>query len=166
VPIHPSLHELRTKVDSFFVRVKETHPEAFACRQGCTDCCEVDLSVFPVEAEPIKKALVKAPELLRQKISSRVTAEKHCVMLVDGACAIYHQRPIICRSQGLPLQTGDDERATCPLNFISTDLSKLDASDVLNLNTLNTLLSVLHRVYCKDSKVDPARLRLADLLHE
>ncbi len=84
-------------------------------------------------------------------------------MLVDGACAIYDQRPIICRSQGLPLLTGEDERATCPLNFVSTDLASLEDSDVLNLNTLNTLLSVLHQVYCKDLEIDSDRLRLAEL---
>jgi uncharacterized protein len=166
VPIHPSLLELRAKVDTFFTRVQGTHPEDFACRRGCTNCCEVDLTVFPVEADPIKEALANSPKALRAGIAARVAAGKHCVMLVDGACAIYDQRPIICRSQGLPLQTGSSERATCPLNFVSTDLAGLDHSDVLNLNTLNTLLSMLHQVYCKESGVDSARVRLAALMSQ
>ena len=123
----------------------------------------MDLSIFPVEAEPIKEALAAATDTLRRAIAARAAAANHCVMLVEGACAIYEQRPIICRSQGLPLQTGDEERATCPRNFISTDLKGLEASDVLNLNTLNTLLSVLHRVHCKDAKQADQRIRLADL---
>lgn len=163
MPSHPSLIELRTKVDSFFARVKATHATAFACRQGCTDCCAVDLSVFPVEAMPIREALGVAPDALRQAIAAKRKGGEHCVMLVDGACAIYEQRPIICRSQGLPLHA-DEDRATCPRNFIGQDLAALATADVLNLNTLNTLLSILHQVYCRETGSASDRLSLSDLL--
>ncbi len=163
MPIHPSLLELRLKVDSFFARVQLAHSEAFACRHGCADCCAVDLTIFPVEAGPIEEALKAAPDSLLQAIAARRTRNDHCVMLVNGACAVYEQRPIICRSQGLPL-LADEERAVCPRNFVGSDLDGLATGDVLNLNTLNTLLSVLHQIYCRETGSSPERIRVADLL--
>jgi Fe-S-cluster containining protein len=73
----------------------------------------------------------------------------------DGACGIYELRPVVCRSHGLPLQfkdlgeaEGEDLvfRDVCYLNFQAQDISALPPQDVLNLDTLNTLLAMLNRM--------------------
>ncbi len=163
MPAHPSLQALRGKVDTFFARAIGETPESFSCQPGCSSCCQVDLSVFPVEADPIAETLGQLPESLRQAVAARRQTSAHCLFLVDDACVVYQERPIICRSQGLALQTAKDERATCPRNYPAQDLLALPDSVVLNLNTLNTLLSVLHQVYCREENVPDQRIRLADL---
>jgi hypothetical protein len=165
VPAHPSLLELRAKVDSFFQRVQERHGDHLACRRGCDDCCKVDLTVFPVEAEPIRERLRTLPASTIETIGDRVRDDRHCLFLVRGECAVYEDRPIICRTQGLPLQTGDAERTVCPLNFQGEGLLEgLPDDAVLNLNTLNTLLSVLHRVHIGQAGLPDARVRLRELM--
>jgi Fe-S-cluster containining protein len=79
-----------------------------------------------------------------------------CAFLeADGACGIYGLRPLVCRSHGLPLQFKDfgevegDEavfRDVCYLNFRNQDISNLPDQDVLNLDTLNTILAMLNRM--------------------
>lgn len=53
-----------------------------------------------------------------------------CPLLDDqGACRVYHDRPLICRMHGLPLvdlQGQVLEQTGCQLNFIDRDPAKLD----------------------------------------
>lgn len=164
MPAHPSLQALRAKVDTFFAQAVAETPESFSCQAGCSSCCQVDLSVFPVEADPIAEALGQLPSSLRQAVAARRQSNAHCLFLVDDTCVIYQERPIICRSQGLALQSAENTRATCPKNYQEQDLLALPDPVVLNLNTLNTLLSVLHQVYCRQENVPDRRIRMADLL--
>jgi hypothetical protein len=56
--------------------------------------------------------------------------DEDCVFLKDHGCAIYENRPIICRTHGLPLLYMNDESwelSTCELNF--TNFNDDDFSD-------------------------------------
>lgn len=72
-----------------------------------------------------------------------------CLFLEGGRCFIYEARPIICRSQGLPLRSREiaapDHLTWCPLNFKGFALADFDPSAVLNLDTVNRLLAGLVR---------------------
>lgn len=162
---HPHLLELRRKVDDFYHRIAGQHARSMACRRGCDACCKVDLSVFPVEAEPIRQALTDLPEDLRKAVAQRRESQEHCLFLVGGECVVYDERPLICRSQGLPLQLEDYSRTACELNFQGEQQPvSLPAVDVLNLATTNLLLSLIHRNDIAQRKLPDERVRLADLL--
>lgn len=158
-----NLVELREKVDSFMTRVKEAYSGDLNCRRGCTDCCLTDISVFPVEADAIRSALSALTESVRASTRDRAEQDLHCVFLLDGDCVIYEDRPIICRSQGLPLLLEDGKRSVCRLNFSDREVEKLVREDVLNLATLNTLLSIIHRLHIDQTGAPDERSRLADI---
>jgi hypothetical protein len=87
-----------------------------------------------------------------------------------GCCAIYEARPIICRSHGAPISWTDPEqvpteskesRDVCPLNFKGEDIYALDGQDVISLDKLNTLLSLINRHITQSD--DGTRVPLQDL---
>ena len=158
-----NLVELREKVDGFMTRVRDAYPGDLNCRKGCTDCCVTDISVFPVEADAVRALFLLQQESVREKVRGRALRGENCVFLLDGECAIYPERPIICRSQGLPLLLEEGKRTACHLNFRNRVVEKLAQEDVLNLTTLNTLLSIIHRLHMDEPGAQDARIRLADL---
>lgn len=92
--------------------------EQLSCKAGCHDCCVDDISVFEVEAVHIRK---EAAKVLEEK--PHPTGK--CAFLNEkGNCRIYHVRPYVCRTQGLPLSWVDEDevggwvnyRDICPLN--------------------------------------------------
>ncbi len=94
--------------------------ELLVCRHGCHDCCIDDLTVFPIEAEIIRR---NCGPLL---VSDSAHPKGKCAFLdASGGCRIYQWRPYVCRTQGLPLQWPDfdDSGSTsfakdiCPLNL-------------------------------------------------
>jgi Fe-S-cluster containining protein len=93
----------------------------------------------------------------------------HCALLVDDRCSVYDERPLICRTHGLPTR-GRDEAATsslqgCPLNFTA---GPPPASSVLELAAVNAPLSVMARMWDgHGSRVAlEALARAADVLDE
>lgn len=111
------------------------------CRQGCHDCCVDDLTVFPVEAELIRRH--NEPLL---SFSQPHPPGKCAFLDGDGACRIYPWRPYVCRTQGLPLRwqdvDGEDNlielRDICPLN--QDEIEKADQNlDHLSENMCWTL---------------------------
>jgi len=161
---HPSLVELRTKVDSLTARILRMHGDSIACRPGCAECCRADLTIFPVEAEPIRIALADLPPHLLEAVHERCRNQSHCIFLLEERCVVYDQRPLICRTQGLPLQIAADRRTACHLNFTPAgSLQELHPENVLNLNTLNTLLSLLHQLHIGPTGDPDRRVRLAEL---
>lgn len=96
------------------------HTGRLQCRRGCHACCIDELTVTRVEAERIRAAHA---ELLATGTPHPAGA---CAFLdAEGACRVYAERPLVCRTQGLPLrfffedEAGEIEerRDVCPLNF-------------------------------------------------
>lgn len=155
---------LRTRVDAHFDAAVARTPEGFSCRAGCSQCC-VRFSVFEVEAAPIRQALAEIDPALRERIreQGRDPHATACALLVDGLCSVYAERPLICRSHGLPIAVPDPDDPDgplsvdhCPLNF--HDVPPPRAS-VLILEAVNRPLAVLAEL---DSP-GAARVALADL---
>lgn len=157
---------LRARVDEHFDAALRRSPGAMRCRAGCDQCCHVRLSVFQIEAARISRALSELARFdpdLRSQIRRQADDPEHgqsCPMLVDGTCAIYEDRPLICRSHGLPVATEDEagnvEISGCPLNF--TEQSPPPQS-VLRLEAVNRPLSVMSRMWDPEAE----RIELADL---
>lgn len=150
----PSVHlkVLRARVDAHFEAATARSPESFACRAGCESCCHQRLSVFEVEAAPIRAALARLerddPELrARVRTQGRDTEDPRCALLVEGRCSVYEQRPLICRSHGLPVAQADPADPEgplrvdhCPLNFTEAPPPR---PSILVLDALNQPLAVL-----------------------
>lgn len=168
-----TLVQLRRKVDAHFDAAVARTPSAFACRAGCDACCHQRFGVFAIEAEPLRRALARlareTPELRsRIREQAREQAENpaapdRCPLLVDGRCAVYDERPLICRSHGLPIAVADPAPRIdhCPLNF--TDQAPPPAS-VLRLEAVNQPLSVLAVLWKKAGP--PGDNRTGDLSDE
>ncbi len=160
---------LVAKVDAKSAAVVAAHADQFACRRGCHSCCQPGLTVNAVEAAHVR-AYVEATPGLAATLAALVAAAPHggtrCALLTEaGACSIYAARPLVCRSHGLPLtvtEAGGTRRDVCPLNFTGRDLADIPASDVVNLDTLNTLLTLIDRQYTGDASGNPARVRLVE----
>lgn len=157
-----ALVQLRTKVDAHFEQAVQRQPESFACAAGCDACCHQDLSVFEIEAARMQAALqqleVDDPTLrerlrarARQRLADRDersepanSSSEACALLDGGRCSIYAERPLICRSHGLPVLTmtgpARAEVDHCPLNFTGTAPAR---ESLLQIERINEPLVVM-----------------------
>ena len=136
---------MHADVDVEARRLHVVHAERLACRRGCTSCCVDGLTVFEVEAEPIRRIHAA---LLATGVPHE---EGACAFLDDeGACRIYAERPYVCRTQGLPLRWVEERdghpvelRDTCPLNDLAGPIEELPAEDCWTLGPVEERLAKL-----------------------
>lgn len=151
---------LRRRVDDHFAAALERSPGHMQCRSGCSRCCHQRFGVFEVEAHRVRAALTRLSrtdperrERVRRQADDPATMH-HCALLVDDRCAVYEERPLICRTHGLPTRVEDAPDPTrsagaeslqgCPLNFTAGDPP---AASVLALAAVNAPLSVMARMW-------------------
>lgn len=153
----PAYLELRATLDRTSAAIAERRAPDLACRKGCTACCHVELTLSPVEAARVRLFLAALPAQRRTELRARAstppTAGGPCAMLdADGGCAIYAERPLVCRTQGnalrypadvLPAETvfaraqGGDI-TWCPLNYRERSPR---SEDVLEASLIDELLA-------------------------
>jgi len=148
--------ELRNDIDKAASKFEAMHKPQLKCKKGCDSCCE-SLTIFPIEYDAIQKELGNAAELPKKKLFSKLT--KSCRFLVRGECFIYKSRPIICRTQGLPLlyenmEGSSFELSVCKLNFVGVDVTKFNMENALFMAPFNSRLFLLNRDYIKTIKFD------------
>ena len=169
--LYSNYTQLLEKVDQAFRAIYSRNTEMFACRAGCFSCCRGDLSVLEVEAQYIRYWLQNNPEV-RSALGDNHTMMNdaaHCGFLdKEGRCVIYEARPVVCRSHGAPISWSDtgesrsttrDSRDVCPLNFQGVDVYDLAAQDVISLDKLNTLLSLINRHFTQADDAERVPLR-------
>jgi hypothetical protein len=155
--------ELAAKVDGFFTRVQARHGDDMQCGSGCSDCCEVRLTVTAVEARAIRDALARWTPERRAALAdnARVAAPERCTAL-DGAgrCLIYEVRPVACRSHGAPIRMHEGSLPvirSCHRNFVR---SAPDPDCVLDQTTLSALVLAVDR----EAGGDGSRIDLGELV--
>ena len=154
-----NLKALHAKVDTHAKKTVETSPDRFACRAGCDGCCQTERHVMDVEFD-----LLKTHFEMRGTRPEPSSPEGPCALLVDGRCAAYDARPLICSSHGLPLIM-EGLRDVCPLNFVGVDLGSLPDEAVFSVDTATAILVVVNALYCQLTGGDPDRRRpVSDLL--
>ena len=167
-----TLHNYRQlveKIDSLCPDIASQLGERLQCHAGCSSCCTV-ISVFPVEAAAIRNLLETLPEQQRNEIRAHAAGQSgsdSCPLLRDGLCLLYEVRPVICRTHGLPIvYTEDGNRISdcCPRNL--DGMKSLSGTQVVNLDTLNTLLVAVNANYLASSgnSPSPTRLTLAEVV--
>lgn len=158
------LAALHAEVDAAARALAHRHADRLQCRRGCHACCNDELTVTRIEAERIRQA---HPELLAKGAPHPVGG---CAFLDgEGACRIYAERPLVCRTQGLPLQIYfedeageiEERRDICPLNLEGGPPLEQLADDALWLVGVHEL-----RLSAIDEAAgggDETRIRLRDL---
>jgi Fe-S-cluster containining protein len=152
--------QLVEEIDLEIERISAALPRnILQCRPGCPECC-IEFSIFALEAAVLAGRL-KGPD------TDRTPAEQHCRFLRDDRCSVYGARPIICRSQGLPIgylneESGFIEVSACPRNF-PEDFA-FSQEGLLLMDRFNERLAELNRRYCEIARLDPlVRISLAEL---
>ena len=161
--------DLIEKVDHHSRRSAERLAGRLNCGPGCTDCCR-HIAVFPVEAVRLALALQDLPadriEVLRRRAGA-AEPEGACPLLdPDGRCALYAARPVICRTQGLPLLIrvqGGEQITGCPRNDLAS--GQIPAEAIIDLERLNEILATINRLFVQHHLPGaPQRLPLAAAL--
>jgi len=164
---------LRDEVDRRAAVIVMRLAPALACGPGCSGCCD-ELELFAIERAAVAQSLREAGVDLA---ALEHDPSRSCGFLDDkDRCRIYNHRPIICRTQGLPLSflpadATDDERAVtfCPLCFAGQDPEHLefDERNTMDLEAVNTRLALLARLWERLVGLPPgARRPLAGLVEE
>ena len=115
-----------------------------------------------IEALPKEtRAIIEqqAREVIEREAGNQPVA---CPMLVEDRCSIYESRPLICRTQGLPLlmeaEDGEAEIDFCPLNFTAPDAiddltQDPDAAHFVPLDDLNLKLALVNLQFCREQGI-------------
>jgi hypothetical protein len=143
--------QLACQVDGFFEKVKERYPGKINCSSGCSDCCRQDLSLFPFEIDMLMAAFKGLSDDQQQEIIARAKLlesgkESACVFLENDRCLVYESRPMLCRTQGLPLLVTEGEQglSICDQNLVGVD--NIDGDCVLKLDLVNHVMATVHHL--------------------
>jgi Fe-S-cluster containining protein len=163
--VDSAYRQLVEQVDRLAARLASRYARHLACRAGCSGCCHHHLSVFPVEADAVRDAVDALPPEIRavverqaREVTNREADDQPvaCPLLVEHRCSIYEARPLICRTQGLPLliqiEGGDGEAEVdfCPLNFTAPEATDdLDEGHLVPLDELNLKLALVNLQHCR-----------------
>ena len=156
----------REKVDDFASGVRAEYKDQIECREQCSQCCIGGLTTTLIEAVVIGKSA----GLRREKIHELagldpIRKNGNCAFLTSNElCHIYEHRPLICRTQGIPLSYPDtDSFSCCSMNF--TDVSPPPES-ALELSRMEAGLFVINMKYCKLFDMDPLARVAMDRISE
>lgn len=162
-----AVEALQDNVSQFFERFFEKYQSHMRCGKGCSSCCQDGLTVFPIEAERIFGWWIGLDASVRERIKAQwsdvlrpESTAQSCVFLSENQCTIYESRPVVCRSQGLPLKISVEkqndgvseiemELSICDLNFIDGETLP-DSREWLDLDRLNILLTIAQRQWNED----------------
>ncbi|MFO7979008.1 MAG: YkgJ family cysteine cluster protein [Bacteroidales bacterium] len=135
---------LRKELDAHCRELSQLHESQMVCGAGCDQCC-MDFSIFPVEYHAIKMEISSLPGQI-------LTAGPHspCPFLVEHRCTIYSSRPLICRTQGLPLLFMNEDQwelSACELNFQNYDLQSFTAENTFPQDRFNSRLFLINKSF-------------------
>lgn len=161
---------LLSRVDQLCGEITGKFAEHITCRAGCSGCCR-HLSLFPVEAANLLNAVNALPDEVRLLLTGRTLWSENgpCPLLLDGLCPVYRDRPVICRTHGLPLlmeAEGSRRIDCCPENFKKA--GSLPGRAVINLETLNSTLVAINALFVAETNDENfqknERFTIADII--
>ena len=138
---------LRTKIDTHSNKLEIEHKKQIQCKKGCDMCC-MDYSILPIEFYSILndlKGKKSVPE------TSEKAKKEECIFLKNHVCTIYDQRPVICRTHGLPLLFMNDnnewELSACDLNFREFNFEEFTLDNTFPQDKYNSKLFMLNKEF-------------------
>ncbi len=114
-PTSALLRRLHADIDARVGAIRESHPD-WQCARGCASCCRQLADVPRLSAAEwalLKAGLMLLPAERLAAIRGKVAELAHtpsrplvCPMLdeLEGACQVYAQRPVACRTYGFYVQ--------------------------------------------------------------
>jgi Fe-S-cluster containining protein len=160
--------DLVADVDRIAERIATRYRKHLVCAAGCSACCRHHLSVFKIEAAAVREAVRSLQRETRETLvlqaqealSGTVRGDSPaCPLLIRRRCSIYVSRPIICRTQGLPLLIERDDGVQqvdfCPLNFsVPGATNDLEEDQLVVLEKINQRLVRANLRHCAESGMD------------
>ena len=141
---------LRNEIDNHSNKLGNEHKKQMQCKKGCDMCC-MDYNIFPIEFYYILNNF-KEKKIIPE--TSDEQKENVCVFLKNCACSIYHQRPIICRTHGLPLLFMNDnnewELSACQLNFTEFNFEEFTLDNTFPQDKYNSKLFMLNKEFISE----------------
>jgi hypothetical protein len=153
---------LVSKVDAACAAITERRAPDLTCHAGCAGCCHVELTIADVEARVVELYARGLDPARRARLAERaalpVEPGGRCVMLEDDdRCAVHPARPLVCRTQGLPLlypagvvpvsairlRTSAGDVTVCPLNFAT---QAPGVADLVDAGHVDTVLALVDRL--------------------
>jgi hypothetical protein len=132
------------------------------------------LELFPVEVDLLIAAVQELPKKVQKGVLQRARrtlndSEAPCPLLDQtGKCLVYTNRPMICRTHGLPLLVAcpgkQPSLSVCPLNF--QRVSTFTSGSVLELAPVNQMLTSINHLWCSQQEMNPERLSVSRSLVE
>lgn len=148
--IFKDYERLRRTIDKRSGELETVHENHMNCKAGCDLCC-IDYSIFPIEFYYIVEQLKN--ESIPPTINSEAKTED-CIFLTNHKCNIYDQRPIICRTHGLPLlfmsEDGNWELSACHLNFTTFDMSEFSEENTYAQDKYNSKLFLINKQFIEE----------------
>lgn len=139
--------KLRDEIDALSQQLEKQHQKHMKCQAGCDQCC-MDYSIFPIEFYSILDALKQAQTIPGFTIQND---KSKCVFLNAGQCTIYTERPVICRTHGLPLlymnENEEWELSACELNFTAFNMDKFTDENTFPQDKFNSRLFMLNKQF-------------------
>lgn len=144
--------KLRNKIDDLAGKLEKQHRSHMECRMGCDLCC-MNYSIFPVEFYSIAGQMTQTGKKLN--LSPGKDSES-CIFLQDHKCTIYEERPVICRTHGLPLlyvsENDEWELSACELNFTEFDTEDFNTENTFPQDRFNSELFLLNKKFIAEFK--------------
>ncbi len=145
--IYEKYKVLRKEIDSKTKQLEKEHQKHMQCKAGCDFCC-MDYSILPIEFYSILNEL----KTENTKPDTNLNAESdQCIFLKEHKCSIYAERPIICRTHGLPLlfmnDEGEWELSACELNFTEFNLESFTPENTFAQDKYNSRLFMLNKEF-------------------
>lgn len=141
---------VRAEIDKLSERLEKQHSNHMKCKAGCDMCC-MDYSVLPIEFYSIVNALKS--NNIKPLINSDAK-EEDCIFLNNHRCMIYEDRPIICRTHGLPLlfmsDEGNWELSACELNFTEFDMEQFSEENTFPQDKFNSKVFMLNKKFVQE----------------
>ena len=148
-------HQLCDRVDRQVEATEARYKEQIVCRAGCAECCDAGLTIALVEAAALGEGLGLSAERVHLQAGQPPLAEAGTCALLDERerCRAYHHRPLVCRTQGMPLLYPDREGiVTCSRNFLTL---APHPSAVFDMENLETALFAANLDYCRRAGLHP-----------
>ena len=86
-------------INAVIAEISDVAKPFVACKQGCSSCCRMNVTISQVEANEISQTTGRRCQTLAQQTTHETNnfVGVACPFLVDDACSIYDARPFVCR---------------------------------------------------------------------
>ncbi len=135
------------EIDKNSKKLEKQHSKNMVCRRGCDMCC-MDYNIFPIEFYSILHNLKQNGLPIETSVAEK---ENSCIFLKNHVCTIYAQRPVICRTHGLPLlfmnEDSEWELSVCELNFTEYNFERFNLENTFPQDKFNSKLFMLNKSF-------------------